>query len=358
MAQRLAVVMAGGSGERFWPLSRPGQPKQLLKLTSPDETMLEEAVNRLIPLVGGDHVFISTSKALAEPISEAGVVPTPNILAEPIKRNTLGALVWTVASLVAAGFEDATIAVVTADHLIGEPEKFRQTVAVALEVAEQTSGLVTIGITPDRAETGYGYIETSKADQITLESGRFAYRASSFREKPDQATAEEFVSSGNFYWNAGMFFFTVEGFKKEFKQAQPEVADVIDLIADALQKSDHNGAELAFARLPNLAFDYAVMERAKTVHCVPSDFPWDDVGAWDAIERSHACDDLGNVARGSTVMLDAKGCIVVNESSEFFVGLVGVENVVVVATEHGVLVCDKSQVQRVRDVARKVYEVR
>ena len=353
--RRLAVVMAGGSGERFWPLSTAERPKQLLNLTSPDRTMIEEAVDRVRPVVGED-AFISTTTALAGPIGRAGVVPDDHILAEPLRRNTLGALVWVVASLLARGIEDASVAILTADHAIGETERFAETVRASLEAAERTGGLVTIGVVPDRPETGYGYVERADEDAVALDSGRTAHAARSFREKPDAATAEGYVSSGRFLWNAGMFFFTVAGFRAALAEAQPGAAAILGEVAERLRAGDEAGAEMAFAGLESISFDYAVMERAETVHVVESDFPWDDVGAWDALERTLGTDEGGNVVVGPAATLDASGCVVYNDAPGVAVGVCGLTDVVVVVTASGVLVCPKGDVQRVREVGRAAVE--
>ncbi len=343
--------MAGGSGERFWPLSTATRPKQLLRLTNPDRTMIEEAVDRLVPIVGVDGVFISTTIPLAGPIGAAGVVDESRILAEPLRRNTLGALVWVVASLLSRGETEASVAIVTADHAIGEPSRFAGTVSAALEAAELTGGLVTIGVTPDRAETGYGYIERDET-AVSLTDGRLAHAARSFREKPDAATAKEYVEAGRFLWNAGMFFFTVPGFQNSLAATQPEAAAILAQVAEKLKAGDAKGAEETFAGLESISFDYAVMEKADTVHVVESDFPWDDVGAWDALERTLGTNDEGNVIVGPAAALDSKGCVVYNETSNLAVGICGLENVVVVVTPTGVLVCPKDDVQRVREIGR------
>ncbi len=350
--------MAGGSGERFWPLSTAERPKQLLRLTHPEQTMIEEAVSRLEPVVGKDGVFISTTTALAGPIGNAGVVADDHILAEPLRRNTLGALVWTVASLMAHGEADATVAILTADHAIGEVDRFRGTVEASLEAAEATGGLVTIGVTPDRPETGYGYVERDESSPVALGSGRVAHAVSAFKEKPDAATAETYVASGRFLWNAGMFFFTLTGFRAALAATRPEAAATLDTVAARLAEDDSHGAEEAFAGLESISFDYAVMERAETVHVVESDFPWDDVGAWDALERTLGTNDDGNVVVGKAAALDTKGCVVYNDSSDLAVGVCGLENVVVVVTATGVLVCRKDDVQRVREIGRAALQAK
>ena len=155
---RVAVIMAGGSGERFWPLSRKLRPKQLLRLTDPEKTMLQEAVDRIAPLVGRENVYVATASHLADPIRAAKIVPDANVIAEPDKRNTLGCLCWVVATFMARGISDVSVSILTADHIIGSPEVFRQTVDRALTLSEDTNGLVTMGVSPTRPEIGYGYI--------------------------------------------------------------------------------------------------------------------------------------------------------------------------------------------------------
>lgn len=354
MSKRVAVVIAGGSGERFWPLSRPGRPKQLLRLTDPNATMLEEAVRRVQPLCGAEGVYVATSAALRAPVLESGIVPEAQVWSEPARRNTLGALVWIVAQLIACGHEDASVAILTADHLIGDPEKFRGCVTAALDVAEDHGGIVTLGVPPTRPETGYGYIEENVEKSVPARDGRVAHRSHSFREKPSPQTAEEFLQAGCFLWNSGMFFFTVAQFLTELKHAQPEAYATTLAIVEALRRGDETDALKQFEQLPNLSVDYAVMERAERVFVLRTDFPWDDVGAWDAMERTLPQDEHGNVIQGDAVVLESHGCVVMNEGSEITVGTLGIRDLVVVVTNDAVLVCPKDQAQRVRLITQAI----
>lgn len=342
---RYAVIMAGGSGERFWPLSRRTRPKQLLKLTDPDLTMIEEAVERIEPLVGRDRVILATATHLEGPLREPQVVPDANVIAEPDKRNTLGCLVWVAAAL--RGLhpdEDVSMAILTADHKIGEAHAFRDTVRSGLELAEQHGKLVTIGIRPDRPETGYGYIE--------LGDGRVGegFEVASFREKPDKAAAQNFVESGRFLWNSGMFFWTLATFESELREVQPEAYANYRRI---LKRDDPIGA---FRALPNLSIDFALMERSRNVAVVPSRFPWDDVGAWDALDRTLQPNHHGNVSQGDGIDLGSRNCIVVRDEGAPMVATIGLEDIVVVATRDAVLVCKKSEVQRVKEVVARLPE--
>lgn len=346
MGTRIGVVMAGGSGERFWPLSRPDRPKQLLRLTHPEENMLEEAVHRLQPLFG-EQVLVATSAGLAEAIAESGLVPPDRLLFEPAKRNTLGALCWLVANLEARGHAEATVAVVTADHKIGDADSFRMAIALAMEVAEHEGGIATIGIPPTRPETGYGYIEVEDPSASPV-------RARSFREKPSLESAREFVDSGRFLWNAGMFVFTLPAFWRELAHAGEATLATARALVVALREGDSARARSLFEDLPGISFDFAVMEHAATVHVIRAEFPWDDVGAWDAMERSFPLDEHGNVLQGRTVVVDSTGCVVVNDDAGRVVGILGLHDLVVVATKDAVLVCPKDQSQKVKEIVQRL----
>ncbi len=344
--------MAGGSGERFWPLSRADRPKQLLRLSSPTATMLEEAVERISPLCGPGGVYVSTSTFLGDVMVRAGVVPENRVLAEPLKRNTLGALVWSVAALIAEGRPlDTGVAILTADHKIASAEAFRECVWDALDVAEQEGGLVTIGIRPDRPETGYGYIE---ADLASSRGAGFV--AKGFREKPDLETARDFLAAGSFLWNSGMFFFTLAGFREALSETQPEASLALEGIVEALRAGDRATASRQFERLPNLSIDYAVMERASKVSVLPSRFEWDDLGAWDALERSMPLDAACNVCEGEALLVDTRGSIVYNDVAGKIVAVLGMEDVIVVNTPDAVLVCPKSAAQRVKEIVTKLQD--
>ncbi|GMV99962.1 MAG: mannose-1-phosphate guanylyltransferase [Candidatus Hydrogenedentota bacterium] len=349
---RVGVIMAGGSGERFWPVSRKSRPKQLLKLTSPDETMLGEAVNRLSPLIPSECVFVVTGEHLIDPIRNANLgLPGANILAEPAKRNTAGALVYAAACLLArfgGNGDNITMAVTTADHHIGEPDLFRRTVAVAMDTAERDNRLATLGVKPTRPETGYGYIQAGQ--ELLSINGITAYGVTAFHEKPSREKAEDFILQGNYYWNAGMFFWTISAFLRELEAIRPEMAATVRALAEAIRAGNAAETKSLFESLENISIDYALMEHAKRVALVRADFPWDDVGAWTALDRSYPKDASGNVCVGDPVVHDAKGCIVYNEpgGKRMAVGVVGVDDLIVVVTEDAVLVLPKDRAQDVR----------
>ncbi|MBS1722239.1 MAG: mannose-1-phosphate guanylyltransferase [Armatimonadetes bacterium] len=346
--RRVAVIMAGGSGERFWPVSTRERPKQFLRLTRPDKSLLQEAVDRAASLVGTDNTIIATGRHLAQKSAEeCPGLTVDNVLAEPAKRNTTGCLVWVAANLIARHpdtWPQISIAVLTADHRIFPVAGFHQTVSTALDVAEETGGLVTIGIPPARPETGYGYVELGEPHGA-------ARQARSFREKPDLATAEEYVRSGQYLWNSGMFFWTLAAFVSEMEAAQPAATALLRKIAGLLADGKHEAAAEAFEELEGVSIDYALMERASKVFVVPAEFEWDDMGAWDALRRSYEGDEADNVAFGSAQFLDSANCVVYNETDGQEVRLMGVEGLVVVVTGGTVMVCPADMAQDVRRLA-------
>lgn len=357
MRSKILAVMAGGSGERFWPLSRPERPKQLLRLTNPNQSMLEEAVWRAVTVVGPENVFIATSTPLYEPVVDARIVPETHVFAEPDRRNTLGCVVWLGANLIAQGRQDSVVGLLTADHRIGDAERFARALADCLDLAESEDAIVTLGIEPDRPETGYGYIEADPNRPAPCASGRTAFSSLGFREKPDLATAQEFVASGRYYWNGGMFFFPISRLLQEIEASQPEAYALLLEIAGHLKSSNRAAANEAFSRLASISFDYAVMERASRVLVVPADFPWDDVGSWDSLDRTFPADGNGNVVQGGGIVLDSSNTIVLNDAPHRIqVGVLGVENLVVVVTEDSVLVCAKDRAQDVRKIAQAIKE--
>jgi mannose-1-phosphate guanylyltransferase len=356
--------MAGGSGERFWPLSRRDRPKQLLRLTQPDATMLHEAVERIAPVIPAEHIYIVTGTHLVDPIREAQVgVPDANVIAEPHKRNTSGAMAYAVAHLLArydAPPEGISMAVLTADHTIGEPEMFCATVESALRVAEAEPVLATIGMVPTRSETGYGYIQLAERAEPMPESseGYPVLPVAAFHEKPNKETAESFVASGDFLWNGGMFFWRLSTFLDELDQARPQLAESTRALAEAMQAGDEAKVDVLFAALDDISIDYALMEHARRVVVARAEFPWDDIGAWPALDRALDHDDAGNVTMGDPVVVDTRNSIVYNApgAEGMAVGVVGVDDLVVVVTEDAVLVLPKDRAQDVREVVKALKE--
>lgn len=350
--ERFVAIMAGGSGERFWPLSRRLRPKQLLRLNGAETTMLEDAVNRQSPLVPRERVLIAAAAHLREPMLTAlDDFAADRILTEPAKRNTAGCVIWTAASLLARGIpaEKLMLAMVPADHRIMNVAGYQTTLSTALHIAETTDALVTIGIPTARPETGYGYIEANFADPIEGGEAR-AFRVSNFHEKPSESLAATYVEREELYWNAGMFFWRISSLLNELKVTSPKHHDAILAIAEKLAAGLAEQAEEIFCTLPDISIDYALMESAKNVAMVEATFEWDDLGSWDALDRYMVKDARGNSSIGDTILLHSADCMVHNESKDLTVCVLGGYDLMVIATDDAVLVCNRDQAQSVRAV--------
>lgn len=364
MANCKAIIMAGGSGERFWPLSRRAHPKQLLRITDPDRSLLESCVDRIAPLVPHEDIFVVTGRHLQDAIraSDSGV-PAANVIAEPCKRNTAGCLVYAAAQLLAIegdGADDCVMAVLTADYTTNDDEAFRQALASAVAAASRHDALVTLGVQPSRPETGYGYIEVADGaeDVPGLAAPCPVFPVKQFHEKPDRKTAEDYLDSGRFYWNSGMFVWRVGTFLDELAQAAPDMHRALRDITEALRNGDQERADQRFAELNDVSIDYALLEKARSIYVVPAAFHWDDVGSWDALERALPTDAEKNVTVGEPVLVDSHDCIVYNApgKGENAVAVVGASNLVVVVTDDATLVVSKDRVQDIKGVIARLKE--
>jgi mannose-1-phosphate guanylyltransferase len=343
-----AVILAGGAGTRFWPASRRHKPKQLLALAGrPDEPLIAATVRRIEPLVPPDRVWVATGTNLVD--ATAAALPQlarSHFLAEPVARNTAPCIGWASATI-ARHDPDAIVAVLPADHFIGDERGFRQAMAQAIAAA-QRGFIATIGIAPTRAETGYGYIEIGDA------IGDGAHAARRFVEKPDAAHAQEFLASGRYLWNGGMFFFQARVMAEAIAAHLPALASGLAII-DAAAARGEEAAALAsvFPKLPSISIDHGVMEKAGRVAVVPGRFGWNDVGSWQIAWEMAEKDAQGNALPAGSVVVDARGNLVVDLSSGSARKrwtLVGVEDLVVVETDDAVLVVPRARVQEVRAV--------
>ncbi len=343
-----AVILAGGRGERFWPWSRAERPKQLLAITSA-RTMLDETVRRVDPLIPRERVRVVTGPALAEPIREAlPELGREQVVVEPRGKNTAPAI-GLAAALIAAEDDDASMVLLPADHHVPDGGAFRDAVAYADALARESGALVTFGIVPERAETGYGYIEAG------VEAGRQGeirhHEVLRFVEKPDSATARRYVENGGILWNSGIFVWRVSDILEALATHVPAMAGPLDALTRAAGGAGEKAAvEALFDAAPSISIDYAVMEKAERVFVVRAPLTWDDVGAWSALDRVFEADGDGNVLRGDVLGVDASDNIVL--ADEGVVGLIGVSGLVVVRTGDAVLVCTRERAQDVKELVQ------
>lgn len=344
MSTPYAVIMAGGSGTRFWPLSRRQRPKQLLPLGPGDDSLVLATARRIQDLVPPERVLIVTSERLAEATAqELPDVPRENILAEPAARNTAPCVGWAAAHIRRRD-PDGVLMVLPADHYIGDPKAYLEVLSRALAAAAGGE-LVTVGIRPSRPETGYGYVEVGDE----LEPG--VNRARRFVEKPNRQRAEQFLASGNFLWNSGMFFFKASAVLDAMATHLPGLAAELDAFDAAAAK----GEELALVReryseLPAVSIDHGLMEKAAKVAVVPGSFDWSDLGSWTTAWELAEGDEDGNAVPADTVLVNAQGCYVHTDQKDKLVALVGVRDLVVVDTEDALLVVPREHAQLVKDV--------
>ena len=354
--------MAGGSGERFWPLSRKSRPKQFLRIIDGSRTLLEQMIDYILPLIPLERIFLATGANQAKDIKKAAPQISPgNIMEEPFKRNTAGCLVYAAANFLAGRQDDEAdlvMAILAADHLILRPEQFRKVLSSALSAAENTEALVTLGITPDRPETGYGYIEIGgeKLNVPGTPDDIEIFQATRFCEKPDLTSAARYVSSGRYLWNSGMFFWRLSTFLDELRTAAPELFQATVDISQALSVGNQKKIHSVFREIENISIDYALMEKAKKVIVIKADFGWDDIGSWDTLDRTMQQDEQGNIAVGDPVIIDARNNIIYNEpgADKRAVGIVGVEGLAVIVSEDAVLVIPKNRAQEVRKVVEEL----
>lgn len=333
-----ALILAGGSGTRFWPLSRGLRPKQLLSLDG-DASLLRATVDRLAPDIPPTSVWISTTEALADAIrAELPDVPADHILVEPIGRNTAPAIGYAVRSMPKAARE-GVIAVLPADHRVEDTASFRRVLSEAGKAALNGDRILTLGITPHRVETGYGYLELG----ASLPGVDGLRRVARFTEKPDRATAEQWTSGGQHLWNAGIFVFRGQTLLDALATHEPEIARGIEAIAASPESTDS-----LYRALPAVSIDYGVMERQDDLATLPLDCGWSDLGSWQALAEIAETDADGNALRGDVTVVDSQDSLVVADVGH--VAIIGVEGLAVIRTGDSVLVMPKSRSQDVRAV--------
>jgi len=347
-----AVIMAGGSGTRFWPASRGDRPKQLLSLAS-DDPLLRVTVDRILPLVPAERVWVVTTAATADATrSLLDELPADHVLAEPTGRDTAACVAY-AARVLLHHDPDAHCLVFPADHVIADEDRFRSAMAAGAAMVAERGGLLTFGVTPTRPETGYGYLEFGEEVQTGGEWR--VHTLNRFVEKPDRETAEGYLADGGYLWNSGMFAWRAVDLLAEVRRQLPLLFDGVGAIGDALGTAEEATAlNEIYPHLPQTSVDFGIMEAASQCWGVPVDFGWSDVGSWPALAEVLTADESGNVARGRTLDFGAEGNILVGEG--VLIAAVGVRDLVVVATRDAVLVVPKDEAQRVKEVVDAVRE--
>ena len=336
------VIMAGGGGTRFWPLSRKAKPKQFLNLSGKD-TMVMDTIKRLCRVADKEDIFVVTGEGFVASTAEETkeILRADHILGEPAARNTAACIGYAAMEIVKK-YGDGVMCVAASDHFIKDEEEYERVMRMAASLADEKDALVTIGIKPTFPSTGYGYIRSNRnaeADYSEVEE---------FVEKPNLETAKEYLASGQYAWNSGMFVWKASVILGYFERLLPDIYECLVKIGDAMGTDrEKQVIQEVYPAIPKISVDYGIMERAKGVLMVEGDFGWNDVGSFDALEEIYEKDENGNVVLANGCLLDTNGCILYGDG-EKLIATLGVQDLVIAQTKDIVLVCDKKRAQDIK----------
>lgn len=338
-----AVIMAGGVGSRFWPRSTEKNPKQLLTIFG-GNTMIQDTVERLDGIVEKEHIFIITNNIQKmKVVEQLPYIPEDNVIAEPFGKNT-APCIGLASVLIKRKDPDSVMVVLPADHLIKNTDDFQQTIKQAAEYAYNSNGLVTLGIRPDRPETGYGYIqfkEEEVADRV--------HEVNTFAEKPNLDTAKRFIKAGDFLWNSGMFIWRTDVILAAIEEHMPELYDGLLKIEENIGRENfYEVLTNVYGQLTKISIDYGIMEKAKNVFVIPGDFGWSDVGSWETVYQLSDKDENGNAVSGDIYLSDTKNSYVFTEDK--FTAVLGIEDVIIINNKDSLLICKRDMAQNVKQV--------
>lgn len=358
---RFVIIMAGGRGERFWPVSREKTPKQLIRLLG-KESFLQMAVKRVLPVVPAKNIIIITNEAQAPEVrKQLPKLPKDNIVAEPVGRDTCAA-VTLGAAIVGARSTTGVMAVLPADHVIPEEKKFQQVLADAFDVASRGRAIVTIGIKPTEPATGYGYIHFGDALPAPVGAKKYKtvfHKVERFVEKPHYDTAVEYVNSGQYRWNAGMFIWSFVTITEGLQKHQPEMAEACKRWFDASAKGKlPKVIAKEYPEIKKISIDFALLEHAQNVVMAEGNFEWDDLGSWTALARHLKADPEGNCAVGEFIHVDAARNIIFDARTKNRtpIAIVGLRDSILVQTDDATMLAHKSQAQKIKEMVKKLGE--
>ncbi len=336
--------MAGGIGSRFWPLSKDNYPKQFLDILGIGKSFIRSTYERFSPVIPDENFLVVTNKAYKHLVLEHLPMLRPDqVLCEPARRNTAPCIAY-AAYHIQSRCKEANIVVTPADHLVTNEAEFQRIICLGFDfLSKKTNALMTIGIKPSRPETGYGYIQVPKQDTLPE-----VVKVERFKEKPDYDTAVEFVAEGNYFWNSGIFLWTLDGIMQAFKQYLPEMVEVFEKgIYNFGTPEEQDFINDHFVDCPNISIDYGVMEKSPNTYTIPADFGWSDIGTWGSLFTHAKKDENGNAKRGKVVSVDNKNTIInIEEGTEAVVH--GLEDYLVAYRDHSLLVCKLHDEQQIK----------
>lgn len=336
-----ALIMAGGKGTRFWPLSTDEKPKQFLNLIG-DKTMIQMTVNRILPIIPIEKIFICTGERYRELVKEQlPNLPEKNIIVEPEGRNTAPCIALS-ALIIKRYFKDSNMIVLPSDHLIRDENIFRDIIIKGSEFLNQNNdGIITLGMKPDRPETGYGYIKYGEKIEENIN------KVNSFVEKPNLEIAERYLSEGNYLWNGGMFLWKIDHIIKEIKRFVPETYEALHNIENIDELEVQNFINKNYFKTNSISIDYAVLEKSKNIYVIPSEMGWDDIGSWKSIERYKDKDNKNNIINSNTQVIESSSNIVVNNTKE--VVMIGVNNTMAIETDSTIFLVNKDYMEDLKN---------
>lgn len=358
MDNLVVLIMAGGSGERFWPLSTSAKPKQLLRLIDSERSLIKMTVDRILPLTSAERIFIGTNAIQAKAvIEELPELPEKNILIEPAFRDTAAAIGFG-AVVIEKMFPGSTMIVLASDHIIRSEEEFRNDVMAAVECAQNENSIVTLGIKPSKPETGYGYLQVEGGEtesQKTEDKIRVPLKVLRFCEKPSLDKAVEYVNSGNYLWNSGMFIFKIAVIMEAFKNLLPDhyrLFKEIEQIEDITNEAGIEKLTAIFSQFTKISIDFGIMEKFQNIKVVPSDFGWSDIGSYTALPEFFRLNENSSVIKGVTVNeIDSHGNIIISTTGKK-ISLLGIEDSIIVDTPDNILICSKKEAQNIKKLLK------
>lgn len=346
MENLYTLIMAGGSGTRFWPRSKVAKPKQYLNIFG-DDSLLQSTIKRFATFTETDNIYIVSGKSQAKVLEEqTSNLPKDNLIYEPVGKNTLPCI-GLAAMFAEKENPDGIMVVSPSDHLIENDELFKDTVLAAAKIADERDGIVTIGITPAYPATGYGYVKT--AENITGSAKIKQFKVDRFVEKPNEATATEYLKQGGFYWNSGLFVFKISVFLNAVKEFAPELyTDLRRIQADLGNPTFEQTLDTIYRAVESISVDYGIMEHAKNIYLVEGNFVWNDLGSWESVYLTDKKDDNGNAGSGEAIIVDSNNSYVYSDRG--LIALVGLDNVVVVQDGNTTLVCKRENAEDVKKI--------
>ncbi|WP_321344158.1 mannose-1-phosphate guanylyltransferase [uncultured Draconibacterium sp.] len=350
MKDLYTLIMAGGSGTRFWPRSKTVKPKQYLNIFG-DKSLLQDTIERFATFTKQENIYIVSSATQAKVLEEqTPMLPKENLIYEPIGRNTLPCI-GLAAMYAERENPDGVMVVSPSDHLITNNTLFESTVLAAAKIANERDGIVTLGITPSYPATGYGYVQT--AEDITGNEKIKQFKVERFVEKPDEATAADYLKQGGFYWNSGLFVFKVSVFLKAVEEFAPELyADLRKIQADFGNPSYPETLDTIYRAVESISVDYGIMEHAKNIFLVEGNFDWNDLGSWESVYQTDKKDENGNAGMGEAIFLDSKNSYV--STDDGLVAVVGLDDVIVVRDGNTTLVCKRDNAEDIKKIVEEL----